>query len=347
MKFLSIIIPVYNVEKYIRPCLESIFRQGLNEEDFEVIIVNDGTKDNSMVVIKDIIIQHTNITIINQQNQGLSRARNKGMEKATGEYLLFVDSDDLLISNTLPFLVKIAIESQADIIVADFFQKTDKEIEVFLKNDYPSKELPIEINEKSGENLFLEELTTHQTSIWRSLHKKSFLQNNHISFIPNIIYEDVPFTNECFLKASKCLRVKYPFYLYRVGHSSLTSFFTKDKAFDYCVSIAKTWELSSSIEGLSVDLKNKLNNEIFELFSSLICWTVHSIKNRQERIQIIDHMRLQAPNLNFGNGTKQKLICYMYRRFPHTYINLRFIYGIIMENNLLPFYRLKLKRILK
>ena len=97
MTDLSIIVPVYNVEKYIRPCIESIFRQGLEEERFELIIVNDGTQDKSMEMIDDIINEHKNIIVINKKNQGLSIARNNGITIAKGEYILMPDSDDLLI----------------------------------------------------------------------------------------------------------------------------------------------------------------------------------------------------------------------------------------------------------
>ena len=117
---LSIIVPVYNVEKYIRPCMESIFRQDLDENTFEVIIVNDGTEDRSMEVIQDIIEQHKNITVLNQENQGLSVARNNGIAKAKGEYVLMPDSDDLLIENSLKPLLEKAIETRVDLVVADF-----------------------------------------------------------------------------------------------------------------------------------------------------------------------------------------------------------------------------------
>ena len=90
MKF-SVVVPVYNVEKYVRPCLESILRQGLDEDCYEVIIVNDGTKDRSMEMIADLIDEHANISVINQENQSLSVARNNGIAKAKGEY-----TDDLL-----------------------------------------------------------------------------------------------------------------------------------------------------------------------------------------------------------------------------------------------------------
>ena len=117
---LSIIVPVYNVESYIRSCVESLFMQGLDEQDFEVILVNDGTKDDSFEKIKDYIYEHRNVMRIDQENQGLSGARNTGMKYATGQYVLFVDSDDLIVKGCLSKLLPIAIETSADLVVADF-----------------------------------------------------------------------------------------------------------------------------------------------------------------------------------------------------------------------------------
>ena len=123
---LSIIVPVYNVEKYIRLCMESIFKQGLDENDYEVIIVNDGTPDKSMEMITDIIVAHQNIHVINQENQGLSVARNNGIAAAKGEYIQFLDSDDLLIDNSLPYLLDKATSLKADLVVADFISMDDR-----------------------------------------------------------------------------------------------------------------------------------------------------------------------------------------------------------------------------
>ena len=125
---LSIIVPVYNVEKYIRLCMESIFKQGLDENDYEVIIVNDGTPDKSMEMITDIIVAHQNIHVINQENQGLSVARNNGIAAAKGEYIQFLDSDDLLIDNSLPYLINKATSLKADLVVADFIIMNDEQI---------------------------------------------------------------------------------------------------------------------------------------------------------------------------------------------------------------------------
>ena len=110
---LSIIVPIYNVEKYVRTCIESIFRQGLDENRFEVIIVNDGTQDKSMEVIADIIVRHKNIIVINQENQGLSVARNNGIAVAKGEYLLMPDSDDMLIDHSVEPLLEKALAEKS------------------------------------------------------------------------------------------------------------------------------------------------------------------------------------------------------------------------------------------
>ena len=128
MTQLSIIVPVYNVENYIRPCIESIFKQGLDESYFEVIIVNDDTEDKSMEMITDIIKIHNNITVINQENQGVSVARNNGIEVAKGQYILMIDSDDFLIENSLKPVLEIANKTQVDIVVADFLIMTNDEI---------------------------------------------------------------------------------------------------------------------------------------------------------------------------------------------------------------------------
>ena len=125
---LSIIVPVYNVEKYIRACLKSIFRQNLNDDDFEVIIINDGTEDNSMSVIVDLISEHHNIIIVNQENQGSSVAWNNGIAIANGEYILFVDADDLLIERRLKLLLQKAIETKADIIIPEFIEIVDEDM---------------------------------------------------------------------------------------------------------------------------------------------------------------------------------------------------------------------------
>ena len=91
---LSIIIPVYNAEDYLRRCIDSVFKQGLNDNELEVIIIDDGSQDKSYDIALAIVSEHENIFVCTQRNSGQAAARNVGLEKAKGKYVMFVDSDD-------------------------------------------------------------------------------------------------------------------------------------------------------------------------------------------------------------------------------------------------------------
>ena len=315
---LSIIVPVYNVEKYIRACIESIFRQNLDENVFEVIIVNDGTTDHSMEVIQDIIREHSNISVITQRNLSLSVARNNGIEKAKGEYVLMPDSDDLLIDNSLLPLLKIAVVSKVDLLVADFLEMTDKDIDQITT----ISQLQMNIKEKTGRELFLEDLNPHQCYVWRTLYRRDFIINNDLKFIPGIRYQDVPFTHECYLKADKCLRVNWLLNIYRRGHESATFSFDKKKAKDLCISIASTWKLRE-IEGLPDYVRKKLNNNIFVSFTLLIYLMLYGIKNVKDRREIFAFLRSEVPDLKFSDGLKQKVTFWLFNLSPTFYFFIR------------------------
>lgn len=341
MMLLSIIVPVYNVEKYIRPCIESIFNQGLDEDCFEVIIINDGTKDRSMEMIADIISQYNNITVVNQENQGLSVVRNNGIALAKGEYILMPDSDDLLIENSVPSILEAALSTKADLVVADFLNMTDEETEL-LKTHPPQQRTIFEYKEKTGEQLFLEDLDPYYCYVWCTLFRREFLIKNDLKFVPGIYIQDVPFTHECYLKANNCLRTSWLLNIYRRGHESATFSFNKKKEMDFCTAIAKTWELTY-IDGLSTEVQNKLRDDIYISFSMMIL-KLRSIKNVSDRIDIIDFLKKQAPDLCFSNVTKQKLVSFMYRYLPHSYIHIRYLYAIIVEDHIRPFINHRLRR---
>ena len=329
---LSIILPVYQVEIYIRPCMESIFRQGLDDECFELIIVNDGTKDRSMEVIEDIISQHANITVINQENQGLSVARNNGIAVAKGEYILMPDSDDLLIDYSLKPLLDKAIETQADMIIADFLTMTDEEISRI--QDIPQKDF--NIREKTGRQLFVEDLNPHECFVWRTLYRKVFLTKANISFYPGIRYQDVPFTHECYIKANKCLRISWLLNIYRKWPGASTASFSLNHAKDFCMATVLTWRLQQF--NLTSTEVLKLREDVWTSFSETMRLTCHQIKSSSERMMVIDYIREQAPDLNFHHGIMQQLVTFLYRNMPHTFIRLRYLYANIIEDRVLPFY---------
>lgn len=336
---LSIIVPVYGVEKYIRPCIESIFRQGLDEDCFEVIIVNDGTKDRSMEVIKDIIEQHKNITVLNQKNQGLSVARNNGIAIAKGKYILMPDSDDLLIENSLKLLLEKAIEYEADLVVADFLKMSNEEID----NLQAIQQKDHNIQEKNGKQLFLEDLNPYHCYVWRTLYRRVFLLETNLKFFPGIRYQDVPFTHECYLKAGKCLRTNWLLNIYRKRPGAATYSFNVGKARDFSTAIGKTWELIS-LDGISTAVEEKIRSDMWESFSEMLRLTFRYIKKDKERVKVIDYIREKAHDLDFKNGKKQRITTFLLRKMPHTFIRLRFFYNLIVEDRLLPFYFHRLRR---
>jgi len=315
---LSIVIPVYQVEKYIRPCLESVFRQGLDKSDFEVIIVNDGTKDRSMEVAHDIICQHDNVSVIRQENQGLSVARNNGISQARGEYILMPDSDDLLMENSLMPLLELALKTQADLVVADFLQLDDQQISQFKGGEQPHLEYDV----KTGEQLFLDDLNPNQCYVWRTLYRRQFLIDNNLTFVPGIRYEDVPFTHECYLKAQRCVRTNWLLNIYRRGHSSTTSMFSMSHAHDFCIAVSEVWKLTKTIK-LSNASRDKLMDDLHTSFSKVMFSTLHSIPNPTDRRAVIDLMLTLAPDLAFSHGCRQKAETFILRRSPHFYMTLR------------------------
>ena len=321
---LSIIVPVYNVEKYIRPCIESIFKQGLDDADFEVIIVNDGTKDRSMEVIADIINTHQNIQILNQENQGLSMARNNGLEIAVGKYILFIDSDDMLISKSVPYLLNIALSKGPDLVVADFIKMNDHEIMVFQQKTFQQKDGFVQ--EETGNDMLLLPPYSGYSCVWHTLFKKDFLNKNNIRFIPHIYYEDTPFTMQCYAKAGKCLRVNWLLNIYRNGHTSITtSSFCKKKAIDLCVIIAKTWELCQ-VEPISYSAKQKILNETYYLFTGLFYLLSSSPSiQRNDKKEVVQYLKSIAPDLLFKNGIKQRIVSFIYQKTPSIYLYYRLL----------------------
>ena len=318
---LSIIVPVYNVEKYIRACIESIFKQRLDENTFEVIIVNDGTQDRSMEVIQDIIDQHKNITVINQENQGLSMARNNGMELAKGEYTLMIDSDDLLIENSVKPLLEKALETKAYMIVADFVKMNDEEIK---HGEFMSlKTTTIDFTAIRGEDIYLNSLNPTQCYVWHTLYRTAFLRNNNIVFLRGMRYEDIAFTHECYLKAAMCLFTSNPIYLYRVNRTgAITASFDIEKAKEFATVIGKTWELKH-LQGISQNVVKKIQENLYCSFYLLIYKTMHSVKSPSGQYQILKTLKRTAPDIFFSQSTKQRVESLLFRNTPYIYLLIR------------------------
>lgn len=234
---LSIIIPIYNVEKYIDRCLQSIFSQNVSAKDFEVICVNDGTPDNSMQIVKRYAEKYSNLHIINQPNQGLSVARNSGMAKAKGDYLWFVDSDDYVTDNSLKLIENIIKINHNDITG---FCVTK------ISEDDGSKGLERPRVKKIPYNTTLlgkECYGKIQTGmVQRYILRRNFLIKNELHFLPGVWYEDQEFLTKAIFLADSVELISNIIYNYLVRSAGNIMSSIKLKSIIDCEKINKNWE---------------------------------------------------------------------------------------------------------
>ncbi|MBS4198408.1 glycosyltransferase family 2 protein [Bacillus sp. FJAT-49732] len=181
----SIVVPIYKVEKYIHRCIESILEQTYT--NLEIILVNDGSPDNCGKIIDEYAGKDNRIHVVHKKNGGLSDARNKGMEYATGEYTLFVDSDDWLERNMVEVLVKISLDYQADVVQSAFYYAYNDHL--LYDNRYFSQNDPhVLLNKKE----LMYELVRNEkvkNFAWGKLYKTNLIKN--LPFKKGVLFEDV------------------------------------------------------------------------------------------------------------------------------------------------------------
>lgn len=207
MPKVSVIVPFYNVEEYIEKCLESLINQTL--EDIEIIIVNDGSKDNSINIVKRYKEKYTEkITYIEKENGGLSDARNYGMPYAKGEYIAFLDSDDYVELDMYEKMYEKAEEENADMVECDFYWEYLNKMKADIGEIYGSR---------------YEMLVRARVVAWNKLIKKSILDEIKIEFPKGLRYEDIEFFYKLVPYLNKVSFVKEPFIHYIQRDNSISN----------------------------------------------------------------------------------------------------------------------------
>lgn len=236
---LSIIIPVYGVERYIGQCANSLSPLFKNSE-IEIIFVNDGTKDNSINILKETISNCNNVKIIHRNNGGLSAARNTGLEHATGEYIYFVDSDDFIDAEAFEKLFQSGYISDADIIVGDFY-KVDENSNLIL--DLDSYSIGCKIEKSDAWKFFVKYHKKVSSVVWRCIYKKSLIEENKLRFHEGVVFEDMEWSPIIFNKAKNVHYEAIVFYYYRVRNNSIMNSSVSEKkindAFDVSNSLIR------------------------------------------------------------------------------------------------------------
>lgn len=178
----SIIIPIYNSEKYVSKCLDSVVNQ--TYENIEIILINDGSKDNSINIIKDYAKKDKRIVVIDKENEGVSKTRNLGIKKSTGDYIMFIDNDDYIDKTYVETYIK---NSDYDIVIGSY-KRTDIEDKILFKYN---------LDENSDWSKYV------VLAPWAKLYRRDFLINNNIEFLDYGIGEDVYFNLLCYSKTNK------------------------------------------------------------------------------------------------------------------------------------------------
>ncbi len=207
---LSIVIPCYNMEHYLPECLDSLFQQNLELSDFEVIIVNDESKDDTLQIAKAYAEKHQNIKVIDKKNAGVGAARNSGFDIASGQYIYFLDPDDYLAENTLPTLIGLMESHSLDILT-------------FKSKSVVQKRYPVsENNEASFENLDVKDGISyiasrkHRNEIWWYLIDRQFMRSTGIRFIEGRWMEDAILTSQLFCEAQRMAHIELDVHRYRI-----------------------------------------------------------------------------------------------------------------------------------
>lgn len=241
----SVIIPVYNGEKYIEECLNSVLNQTL--EDIEIIVINDGSKDNTQAILELYGNKYSDkIKVISKQNEGQGKARNIGIDLAKGEFITFVDSDDTIDCNMLQKLYDKAKTDEADLIICDYY-------EIIKENKIIKKA----IIQKTGD--LKKDYIVSVAGPCNKLIKTKLLKSNKLRFLENVIYEDIAMIPLIALYSNKISYVEEPLYNYyiRTGSTMRQTQFSDKLLAIYTVleTLEKGFEHSGLIEQYKEELE--------------------------------------------------------------------------------------------
>ena len=315
---LSIVIPVYNVERFVRRCLLSIINQ--DDELFkeiEVIVVNDGTKDKSVEKIQDLVDMYDNITLINQRNQGLSMARNNGMDIAKGDYVWFVDSDDWIskdaIKKLMPFL-----DGVNDLISFGIVASSEKgEVQKCCSFNG--------VRTISGKDTFRQRCV-HSTAAWKAAYRMEFLKGKDLRFMPGVYNEDDEFCLRTSYLAETVTILPEPLYYYYLtlthddSHVSITNTVNPKLGLDFLV-------VSNSLSMFAKEhiKEQDISRIFFGHISVLINMGIGSIAKCSEEYQnrfIKMYKEFKLKKSYFRAGGKYRIEGILFSIFPNKMVKI-------------------------
>lgn len=227
---ISVILPVYNVERFLYKCLSSLVEQTFT--DYEIIVVNDGSLDGSLAILRDFESRYNFFIVIDQKNQGMSRARNAGLAVAQGEYVCFIDSDDYVAPQFLEHLYRACEENQADIACCYYYYHY---VQFDILQKYPFRCHGVFSREEAMKKLLCD--MQIQSLVWNKLYKRTLFTEHNITF-PSMCFEDMATAHKIFAHANRVVVLDEALYYYNKHNTSTLATINANKINDFIRAMA-------------------------------------------------------------------------------------------------------------
>lgn len=281
----SIIIPVYNVEKYLEECLDSAINQ--TYKNIEIIVVNDGSTDGSLSILNEYASRCSNLKILNQENKGLSGARNSGLKHAKGKYIYFLDSDDFIDLNMIEECIELAEKNNLDIINFDAQVFYDNDFATNFKPNYDRSKV-LNSNIYTGEEFYkyIKNHSAYKSPVWLSFYRLEFLEKNSLDFYEGITHEDELFSIKSFILANRVIYHPKAYFHRRIREDSIMTQAKSLKNIEgYMIISEELNKLLDTVE--NIETRKILKKHILQFYSHCIRLSVSVFDNYDElNIQI-------------------------------------------------------------
>ena len=284
MAIVSVILPIYNVESYLKECLDSLIKQSFS--DIEIICIDDGSKDNSYKILENFSSQDPRIKIFKQNNQGAAFARNFGLSVAKGRYIIFLDSDDYFEHQLIEKTVRVADNSSSDIVIFKaqaFDENSGKKFDLTYKMDkytnyqyspFSSKDLPNDI------------LNTFLPAAWNKLYRKSFIDQNHFEFQNIKRTNDLLFTCKTLIKAQRIVLLNEFLLFYRIRPTNSLQATNTKTPLEFLKALIALKGFLDEQGVFSLYLRSYL-----ALLADVLFYNIKSVKSDSNKYKIINYLK--------------------------------------------------------
>lgn len=320
----SIIVPVYNVEKYLNRCVDSLVNQ--TYKNIEILLIDDNSKDSSLRLCEEYEEKDARVKVFHKENEGLGLTRNYGLNRASGEFVMFVDSDDYMVSDAVQVLLSRQMEYGVDVVIGGHYYR-DRPQESYLKEKiYDEKEIyDILLVHAMGNSP--KKIDALSYTAWGKLYKKSVIVNQRVKFHSEreYIWEDLVFTIDLFPKCKSIYIVNYPIYYYCFNEGSLTHAYKPNKI-DKIMFLYRYMRKRIKILNLGNEAIHRLNTNFIGHVRTCIKLEVFyaNINGRNVALN------------NIKNICKNKDVRILIKSYPkEDFSKIQLIYNFFMEHKLI------------